>query len=292
MWDLVAGILILVVLSAGLFWGGAVAARRRSAIPATCLALTAAAFIVSFGLGIHGKLLVARIVPFSNALVLGNWIPLAAALLSGILVGRRALPPWRRGLFAVVLLAAAWYTVLCNFIRTPPPAQDRWAQGVVCLQSTAASCSPCAAATLLRHYGIETSEREMIGLCLTRNNGTPSLGLYRGLKLKTRNTPWDVEVVRGDVERLRRAASQPVLMRFRLRREAGTVPEFLERLGWAPDAGHAVVLYRFCDDGRAETGDPAVGVHKITPEALEARWRGEGLRLVRRSGTSQAATKK
>ena len=282
MGDLIAGTLILLAVSAGLFFGGLAVARRCPAACSAAVGAAGAVFIVVFGLGVHGTLLVAQVVPFSGALVLGNWIPPAAALLAGVLVGRRGLPRWRRGLFALLLLAAAWYTVACNFLRLPPPARDRWARQRVCLQSTAASCSPCAAATLLRHYGIETGEREMINLCLTRRQGTPSLGLYRGLKLKARASGWDVEVVRCSVEDLCGELSEPVLLRFRLPEEAGAAPEFLERWGWAPDAGHAVVLYRICADGRAETGDPAVGIHKITPEALQARWRGEGLRLVRR----------
>ena len=70
------------------------------------------------------------------------------------------------------------------------------------MQSRGASCGPCCAVTLLRHCGIEADEREMSDLCLTTKSGTPSLGLYRGLKLKTNDTPWDVEVVRGDLEQL------------------------------------------------------------------------------------------
>ena len=282
MWDLVVGIVILLAASAGLFVGGMKLARRCHRRYSVCAAVLALVFLLVFGLLIHGKLLVAKIVPFSGAIVVGNWIPLGAAVLCGIIAGQGAVPRWRRVALAAGLAGLAWYTVLCNFLREPPAARDVWSEDGVCLQSSPASCSPCCAATLLRHCGIPASEGEMIDLCLTRKAGTPSLGVYRGLMIKTRETDWRVEVVRGDCQQLHRASREPVLLRIRLDRSLGAAPGFLQRWGWSAEISHAVVFYGFTDGGKAEVGDPAAGRERLSAEELSLRWRGEGLRLVRR----------
>ena len=124
----------------------------------------------------------------------------------------------------------------------------------------------------------------MISLCLTRSGGTPSLGLYRGMKLKTRGTPWDVEVVRGNFEALFDRAGGPVVLRMWRANDADAYPDWLERIHPAPGAGHAMVLYGPSGDGRVVMGDPAEGLCHWAVEDVKARWRGEGLRLVRRDG--------
>ena len=63
-------------------------------------------------------------------------------------------------------------------------------------QDSQVSCSAACAAKLLVEHGIEASEPEMILLCLTNRLGTPPLGLYGALKIKTRGTLWNVEIVR------------------------------------------------------------------------------------------------
>jgi hypothetical protein len=65
-------------------------------------------------------------------------------------------------------------------------------------QSTEHTCSAACAAGLLKMHGIQATEEELSELCLTRR-GTHWLGVYRGLKLKTAGTEWDVvvEEIRG-----------------------------------------------------------------------------------------------
>jgi len=283
MGDLYLALAVLLVLSAGLFWLGMGVGRRGSRWAASGVGLAATVLLVLFALTIHGKLLVARWLPFSGAIVLGNWIPLLAAVLCGVLAGRKGVARWRRAVFSVGLLGLAWFSVLLNFAPTTLPAENRWTADGVCLQSSDASCSACAAATLLRHYGIDASEEEMVRLSLTRRGGTPSLGLYRGLKLKTRGTPWGVEVVRCRFEELLEGSGGPVVLRMRLPNDPHTYPEWLERIALAPDAGHAMVLYGPSGDGRVLIGDPSEGLRRWSAEDVKARWRGEGLRVVRRA---------
>ena len=84
MWDLVAGAIVLVALASGLFYCGRRSARHGSVWLSSSLAAFAVTFIFAFGMIAQGKLLVASLLPFSNAIVLGNGIALATALLAGI----------------------------------------------------------------------------------------------------------------------------------------------------------------------------------------------------------------
>ena len=50
--------------------------------------------------------------------------------------------------------------------------------------------------------GIEVSERDMIPLCLTDRSGTPTLGLYRGIKLIADQNDRQVEMVDPQLAKL------------------------------------------------------------------------------------------
>lgn len=293
MWDIVAGALIVVAVSVLLFLCGFAIARRGSKAADAWLALAAVTFIFWFALAVHGTLRMASLLPFSAAIVLGNWIPPAAAFLAGLIGGQEAVPLWRRLAFTTMMVSSAWYTNVLNLGGDPPAAQDRWSSRRICLQTDTSSCSAASAVMLLRSGGIRTDEQEMIDLCLTGEKGTPPLGLFRGLKAKTAGTEWDVEVVRWDVEELRQNAGSPVLLLVTLDTSDASVKNVARRwMGLRPTADHAVVLLRFLEDGRALVGDPAGGVEPAagrypwSAEYLKEHWGGEGLRLVRRLSPS------
>jgi hypothetical protein len=295
-WDIFAGILIVAAGSLGLFWCGLAIARHGSAV-ATGLALAAVVFILWFALAVHGTLLMARALPFSNVIVLGNWIPLAAAFLSGIVGGQEVIPLWRRLTFTAMMLFAAWYTNYFSLSGQPPESRDLWSSKRVCLQTTASSCSACAAVMLLRECGIRSDEEEMIKLCLTGYRGTPPLGLYRGLMAKTAGTDWTVEVVRCNLADLPREVSTPTILLVTLDSRQETLRAKARQWFGAPAiTDHAVLLYRFAEDGKAVIGDPAGGVEPCAGRyhwnaiQLKDRWGGEGLRLVPRRPQSVADT--
>ena len=157
------------------------------------------------------------------------------------------------------------------------------------MQTTRTSCSACCAATLLREEGIPATEEEMVDLCLTREHGTPALGLYRGLKLKTRGTPWKVEVFRCGREELREANRSPLILLVHVLRPSSPKPIWSAWRRWLPRAEHAVVFYGVAQSGLAILGDPTVGKKRHPLASLERVWNGEGLRLVerdRRHGTT------
>src|SRR5439155_26252660 len=115
-----------------------------------------------------------------------------------------------------------------NYARTHPKMisyavfclkkiKNRWRRDI-CLQTSHATSSPAAAATLLRSHGIDTTEEEMARLCLTNPDGTSLLGLYRGLRLKTRYGCLNVFSFHCDVGSLRqRVAGGPVILSVSLR---------------------------------------------------------------------------
>src|SRR3954463_4588060 len=82
--DLYLGLLIMIVLSAGLFALGAFTAARASRRRAVTFTIVVLLLLIFFAACLWDSLLMARLVPFSNAVVLGNWIPPLTALLTGL----------------------------------------------------------------------------------------------------------------------------------------------------------------------------------------------------------------
>jgi hypothetical protein len=244
-------------------------------------AMAASAFIgtLAFSVTLYGRLSLTRILPFSNAIVVGNWIPLGAAALMGIVFTQRTIPKWRRITVTVMLASLAWYTVAYDLLApAPDTGHPRYLQGM-CIQTTPTSCSACCAANLLRHYGIQADENEMIDLCLTRTSGTPELGLYRGIKLKTRGTQWDIKVFYGDVDTLKQPENCPALLMVL----SGPNNDGPPRPWWKrEDPDHAVLVFGFSESGVYDVVDPSCGQRRWTVDALRRRWRGGALCLVPR----------
>jgi hypothetical protein len=146
------------------------------------------------------------------------------------------------------------------------------------MQSSWATCSPAAAATLLNAEGITVSEREMIPLCLTDYHGTPTLGLYRGVKLIANRNNRRVEIIDRHLEQLLRDDDWPVLISVRLPFGVDD-PRFADEWGWIPGTGHAVVGLGRTPDGGFLIADPAVGLERWSKPKLEKLWQGNGLRV-------------
>ena len=273
--DLAAGVAVLGFVSAVLFWSGLAVARRTRAVTAL-VAIGTLVLLLTYGFTLYGTLTIARILPFSNVIVVGNWIPPGAAVLMGILASQRSIPRWRRHALLILLASLAWYPVARDvWAPHPPPGKPLFFYGV-CVQTTAASCSPCSATNLLLEHNIPATEREMMDLCLTRATGTPELGLYRGLKLKTANTDWDVEVLKTDLDTLQRTNLFPAILLVSTYGEENSVG------GPLGTVGHAIVVYGFTDHGRVEIADPSAGRQRLLVTVLRDRFCGTALRLVRR----------
>jgi hypothetical protein len=280
MGDIAAGIVIVVGLS--LAWGclGMWLACRCSARVANGIGLGLVLTVVAYAILLHGRLVLARVLPVSNVIVLGNLIPLGAAALTGLVLRRRSIPWWRRMTVGLILTGLAWYAVLCDLVGPPPAiSEPRYYQGF-CVQTSRASCSACAAAALLAEHGISANEEEMAELCLTRIDGTPVLGLYRGLKLKTRGSRWDVEVFCWSLEQLQEADTPVILLVHLPCSEVSSISTAWR--GWLSRPDHVVVFFGVTDAGEAVLGDPAMGKRRWRLETLKRTWPGQGLRLVER----------
>lgn len=281
MGDLAIGFLVIGFVSLLACFLGALAVRCAQGLLRTLIIATAVALVLTFAIKFQGHLVVAQWLPFSNVIIVGNLTAVGAACLAGIALGWKSLPVWRRLLLAIAIGVVGVVALLHQMPRNPPAPGDEWIDEV-CIQSNKASCSACAAATLLTHYGIPADEAEMMDLCLTGAKGTPSLGLYRGLKLKTAGTSYDVEAFHMDIESLLDSDELPAILLVMLELGADVDPRYENEWGWTPGLGHAVVCYGRAGTDRVMIGDPSVGREKWTIEDLQVLWHGEGLRLRQR----------
>ncbi|HZN33494.1 MAG TPA: peptidase C39 [Pirellulaceae bacterium] len=221
--------------------------------------------------------------PLASLVVLGNWLPLFAAVLAGLVWNRTSDRPLRRRIAVLELTAAGILAAIYPLLGASPACGERWDRLNTCLQTTPYTCSPAAAATLLRRHGIAASEQEMARLCLTRK-GTSWQGLYRGLKLKTAGTPWDVEVCRLPAAELLASRSGPMILSVGLGRSAAADGAYTREFGWVPGVSHSVVLESVSETGCAVIADPSCEMCREywDRRMLAALWRGYGLRLVPR----------
>ncbi len=237
--------------------------------------------IVAYMVLLYDRVAVARMLPVSSLVVVGNPLPVFVGTVIGLVWGAAGVHTARAIPLLTALVAVMIRVMYVPLLRPAPECRDEWRDGV-CIQTTQATCGAAAVATLLKHYGIATTEAEMADLCLTSPEGTLHLGMYRGLARKTAGTPWTVEVFSGDVARLRSIAHDPVILFVGLRRGQNADPRYAREWGWTPGLRHTVVLFGFTDESRIEIGDPSVGREYWSVEALDVLWDGKGLRLVPR----------
>jgi hypothetical protein len=280
--DLVVGYAVIAALAVGLFLATAHAARRHG-----WRVLDLAALAMVIGLLAYIRWLwydprLAQWLPFSNLIVVGNWLPLFSAALAGLVWGRMAPAPLRRAMVAGSLVLAGTLAAMYPLLGHTPACGNRWDKLGTCLQTTNFTCSPACAATLLKKHGIAASEQEMAELCLT-HRGTSWQGLYRGLKLKTAGTDWDVEVCQGPIETVARHCSGPMILSVGLAARAPN-PELTSEFGWVPGVNHSVVLETVRSGGIVVIADPSQEMAREhwDHEMLAMLWRGTALRLVPR----------
>ena len=278
--DMYVGIGLILFLAAVIF---AVTLRLTRTIPRVLCDLLGMLTVLAMILYIRDffdSLVTARLLPFSNVIVVGNWFPLAASLLAGLAWHRIPGTSPRKCLTVIPLFLSGVYSLYHPLRGAPPACDQEYSEGIV-RQTTSSTCSPACAATLLRHYGIEATEQEMAELCLTRK-GTHWQGLYRGLSLKTAGTPWQVEVLSCDVDNLTGMLTGPMIMTVQLAADVNAETHYTRDWGWVPGQSHSAVLFGRSADGKFEVGDPANGRESWSVDDLQVLWAGRGMRLVRR----------
>ena len=227
------------------------------------------------------------LLPFSNLILTGNWFPPAAAFLGGLVF--ELLPASRRRPTECLLIGASAFCLVYPLLGKAPQCRETYDADGRCIQSTDATCSAACAASLLRSPGIWATEQEMADLCLTRR-GTQWQGLYRGLKAKTRNTNWDVELVTCSAKELRYYPGELILT-VGLDPSQAAAEDLSAEFGWDPSVWHSVIRVGTDQLGNPLIYDPSPGYGKERWPAsqLNTLYRGHALRLVPRVYESRTA---
>ena len=100
--------------------------------------------IVAGGLSVvflRESVVLARVLPFSNLIVLANWLPLAAGFLTGIVwqLVKEAKRPRRWPVVVLALLGA--YSAIHPLLGQPPRCYNHWDEDGVCRQTSQKTCS-------------------------------------------------------------------------------------------------------------------------------------------------------
>ena len=260
--------------------------RTQRRTQRACMLLSSTAMAVYLACLWNSPLLVS-LLPFSSAVILGNWLVPGGGFLAGILMSSRSIHPLRRGLLACSLLLLCTYSLFSPLLGTAPRCANVEFERILEFQTTETTCSAACAAGLLRLHGIAATEREMADLCLTRR-GTHWLGVYRGLKLKTAGTEWDVVAERLTIPEILSAGNTPGVLSLSLHGWAASRTEDTELAGLS---GHSVILLGQRRPGEAAVFDPSpdYGFDVWTEAALQGVDSAIRLRLVSRSGRTITA---
>lgn len=221
-----------------------------------------------------------RYLPHSALIVLVNWHAVTASFFAGAYLSTVRVGRVRRLLVGTSTLMLAAYSIVAPVLGEAPVCQPQPSSRLLLTQTTDSTCSAAAAASLLRLYGINATEAEMARLCLTRR-GTHWLGVYRGLKLMTRQTPWDVAAQPFSEQAVMSLGNSPALLSINTSTSLIGRDEYS---GFRPDTGHSVVIL---DGSSSEmlVFDPApqYGIEFWNKELLLSVSDGVILRLVSRS---------
>jgi hypothetical protein len=279
--DIYLALALMAALTAALFATGRLVGRVVPTWGCSLLVAVAVGAMFAYTYFLWCNVALARLLPFSSLVIVGNWFPLVAGLVAGLVWSKGPGGRLRRGASTAALLGAGIYATVSPLLGSAPQCGDRWTGDGLCLQTTPHTCTPASAATLLRLHGIEASEAEMAELCLTRR-GTTWQGLYRGLKRKTAGTPWEVEVVACDADELLSQPRGPLVLMVGLE-EGRDAAAMRDEQGWIPGVGHSVVLLDV-RRGQVEIADPSPAIQREcwTAANFQRLWRNCGMRLVRR----------
>jgi hypothetical protein len=278
--DIYIGLIILYAFSIAMLLAGVKIARSAPHWLTIILLLLALGLLFYSGTRWHDNLYLARALPLSNVVVIGDVLPIEGALMIGLAWPLIAGGVRRKLILIVPLVAVALYQANWPLFSEGPQVGNRWRDGV-CRQTTKATCAPAAAATLLQYCSIPTSEAEMARLCLTSTKGTSLLGLYRGLKLKTHGSAWQPRPFVGTLAELKELRA-PVILSVGLERGANVDPRYERHYGWVPGISHTVVLFDILPDDKLLIGDPATGREVWSATDLSVLWRGQAIYLAKR----------
>ena len=215
------------------------------------------------------------LLPFENTIIWGKWLPILTGSLVGICFGMEAQKLKRVKVMLIVMMLISYLDFGENFFPRPKSKdiKDKW----VTIQSSKTTCSPAAVSSMLRLFGIDRNEKEMIKDCLTTYRGTSRQGIWRGL---VRNCPEGYKVIpvhyadKKDIQ-------YPILIRATLHKDAANFDQYNKEWGWQAGIPHSVVLEKDNGNGTIRVGDPACGPESWNKSALDVLWDHQGFRIVK-----------
>ncbi|MDA3961743.1 MAG: hypothetical protein PF961_13215 [Planctomycetota bacterium] len=220
------------------------------------------------------SLWVARLIPGPYLLVLGEWLPLIAALVCGAAWSAMKTPAWRRVALLGPTGAAAIIVAYLPLLSTRPPCDNFWQHGV-CIQTTPSTCTAAAAATLLARKDLHHSEAELVAACATTKRGTLLHGAIGGLRAfaKQHRVCFDSFDHIDDVP-------LPAILSVVLTDELDARdPRYRNDWGWIINQPHSVILLAIEPDGRPLIADPAIGIEHWDQTGLTELWTGRAIWL-------------
>lgn len=221
-----------------------------------------------------------QLLPHAALIVLANWHPVIGSFFAGMYLTSDRVRLVRRVLVGTTTLGLAGYAIIAPIAGTSPECTPTDRQEVLVTQTTPHTCSAAVAASLLRIHGIAATEGTMAELCLTRR-GTHWMGVYRGLKLMTRNSRWDVVAQPFSSDAARRLGNRPAIMAVNINtRDIGPTIEH----GFCDNAGHSVLALGPAKGAGVVVFDPAptYGIETWNNSMLECVSSGVILSLVPR----------
>lgn len=275
--DIYEGALIMLAVCSLFFVVGLKATQHRSKRLGNLTGILVVLMTVAYIVFLWDDAVLTRLIPYSNVIVLGNWFPIGAAILSGIACGRLKELRVRQAFTAVGMLVVGAVGLFLPMIGSPPECGNTWEDGI-CRQTSETSCLPAACATLLRRYGVNTTEAEMAGLCFSRSRGTTWLGLYHGLAVKLKPEGLQPVLFDEELQQLLVHDGPQIISCGITKEQAKEHPEYQQDWGWIPGVEHAVVLLEV-KNSHVVIGDPAVGRERWTMRDLKILWNGRGVRL-------------
>ncbi len=218
-----------------------------------------------------------QLFPTSSLIILANWLPLWACFFVGVYMVGQKVSVLRRAVLASVAVCFCAYSIVAPTLGQSPTClttNPRYFQH----QTTPYTCSAACGVSLLQLHGISASESEMATLSLTRE-GTHWMGLYRGLKIKTQGTGWDVVAEPLDISKLRSSSYRPCVMSLKL--DVSQFPEHVDH-GFRDDCGHSVLYLGSKAPERITVFDPSpdYGVEEWDDSVIDCVEDGVVLRLV------------
>ena len=178
-----------------------------------------------------------------------------------------------------MLLAVADVAAWGHLLRPTPETGDE-RDGIACLQTTESTCAPAAAVTLLGLHGISSDEATLASSCRTTVSGTTRWGLWRGLRLATADSAWEVVAAESPIDDV--LGRGPAIVSVVLTAELDAQdPRYRGDWGWVLGQPHAVVYLGPGDaPGTVRIADPKMGVETWKEVALRALWHRQVFRLI------------